>query len=69
MIPPGSHHAIAQQQIVIGRILEIQIAPIAPAGETLPDERTQLLFGHPETLTTIHSDVQCSKSIDTSHYP
>ena len=54
-------HPVAEQQVVIGRVLEIQVTPVAAVPQPLGHERAQLLFGHTETLKTLHSDALCSK--------
>ena len=46
---------------MIRRVLEIQITPVAAIPQPLGHERAQLLFGHPETLKTLHSDALYSR--------
>ena len=41
MFPAGGHFAVPEGQVAVGRVLEIEVGIVAPAGETLRDEAVQ----------------------------
>ena len=61
MVAGRAHLGVPQQEVVVDRVLEVEVAPVPAVLQTFGHEGAELVFGDCESVNILHSDILCSR--------